>query len=337
MTRLNIYFTSVVMCIFSLAGCLSNTGSGRIAVAFYNCENFYDTIDDPFRDDDEFTPNGKCHYTRRVYLQKQHNMATVLQSMDPENGPALIGLAEIENATVLADVVRQPEIADRNYRYILYDGPDVRGIDVALLYDPERFMVISSEPLHIPLDSGTTRDVLHVRGILAGDSLHLFVCHWPSRRGGVEESAARRAAAAGVCASAIAAIRMRERSEHIILMGDLNDNPTDSSVTQVLGAGASKTRLKNRGLYNPFADLYAAGVGTEVYKHQWNLFDQIVISAVMLHSGPLRYAGVEVYKPAFLQNSHKGHEGEPKRAFLGSSWMNGYSDHFPVLLYFEKK
>jgi hypothetical protein len=153
-------------------GCGPATPDKEIAVAFYNCENLFDTIHDPGKDDVEFTPGGKYHYTQNVYEQKIHNIATVLQAMNEKSSVAIIGLAEVENNHVLRDLTRQPEIAGHSYKYEWFDGPDPRGINVAMLYDPKFFTVLRAGPLHIDL-TGTsgktlTRDVLYVYGILNG-------------------------------------------------------------------------------------------------------------------------------------------------------------------------
>jgi endonuclease/exonuclease/phosphatase family metal-dependent hydrolase len=311
----------------------------RIAVAFYNCENFFDTTDNPAKDDEEFTPGGKYHYNTHIYRQKLHNIARVIKRMNTEKGPAIIGLAEVENSIVLDALIRQPEIAKIRYRYVWYDGPDPRGINVALMYDPARFSVLKSEPLHVDISAtggkSETRDVLHVSGVLAGDTVHIFVNHWPSRRGGEDESASKRAIAAKVNKAAADALFRKNRNSRIIIMGDLNDNPDDISITRVLGAIDNiRAATTASALYNPFAAIYKSGTGTEVYRKKWNLFDQIIVSGSLVQGKKLRYQSAEVYKPAFIQDTYKGHQGEPHRSFKGTYWINGYSDHFPVITYF---
>jgi endonuclease/exonuclease/phosphatase family metal-dependent hydrolase len=313
----------------------------RALVAFYNCENFFDTENDPVKDDDEFTPGGKYHYTRWVYGQKQHNIATVIQSMDNGNGPAVMGMAEVENNTVLNDLVRQPELARKNYKYVWYSGHDPRGINVALLYDATRFKVTRSESIPVDL-SGTggktaTRDILHVKGVLNGDQVDVFVCHWPSRRGGEEVSDAKRAVVANTVKQLADRILAADRAK-VIIMGDLNDNPTDASVHTTLGASCDKAGVAQKGFYNPFCELYNSGNGTECYRHQWNMFDQVIISGALLNAKHgLSYDHSEVCKPEFIIDHYKGHEGEPHRSFVGTKWINGYSDHFPVALYLSSK
>ena len=320
-------------------GCTQQPDNREIAVAFYNCENFFDTVHSPAKEDEDFTPEGKYHYTQRIYEQKLHNIATVLQSMGGDDGPAMIGMAEVENNTILTDLSNQPELAKRNYKYAWFDGPDPRGINVALLYNPKYFEVLRSEPLHVDLSAfggkSLTRDVLHVYGILAGDTVDVFVNHWPSRRGGEEASDAKRGAAAQVDKDAITTIMKNRPGAKIILMGDLNDNPTDNSITGILGAKAEPADVPETGLYDPWIDIYKRGGGTETYRGSWNLFDQVIISGGLLanRNHKLHYDKAEIYRPDFIVDHYKGHDGEPHRSFVGTRWINGYSDHFPVILY----
>lgn len=334
------HFFFIVFLLVSCSGCAQNRNS--IVVAFYNCENFFDTADNPAKADEEFTPTGKYRYTQRIYQQKLHNIATVIQAMGSNEGPAILGMAEVENNTVLNDLVHQPEVAKKGYKYEWYDGPDPRGINVALLYNPAQFKVLKSEPLHVDL-SGTggksvTRDVLHVYGILDGDTVHVFVNHWPSRIGGEDESSPKRAAAARVNKDAIDKIMKESPNAKVIVMGDLNDNPTDNSVANVLGAQADENSIRVAGLYDPWANIYTSGEGTETFRHHWNLFDQIIVSGGFLHNakGKLHYERAEIFKPSFIVDTYKGYEGQPHRSFKGTYWINGYSDHFPVEVFLSK-
>jgi hypothetical protein len=329
------------MLILSMLSCLP-VFAQKVAVAFYNCENFFDTQDDPAKEDEEFTPAGKYHYTDNIYRKKLHNIASVIQLMGDGQEPAIVGLVEIENNTVLNDLVRQPELSSVGYRYEWFEGPDPRSIDVAMLYDPKRFKVIKSEPLSVDITStggkSITRDVLHVHGILLGDTIHVFVNHWPSQRGGEEASEPKRTIAAQVNRKAINAIIARSPNAKVIVMGDLNDNPPAPSIVNALGAKGERTAVSGNALYNPWAALYAAGQGTEVYRKKWNLFDQVIISNGLLvnRNNKLHYDRVEIFKPGFIVDTYKGHEGEPHRSFAGTRWINGYSDHFPVILYLAK-
>lgn len=302
-------------------------------VAFYNLENLFDTDNDPNTDDDDFTPQGSMHYTNTIYRQRLHNMATVLQVIgDDKNkdGFALLGVAEVENDKVLNDLLSQPEVSNRRYKYVWYNSADPRGIDVALIYNPAYFTVINSKPLPVRLNGlggkEDTRHVLYVQGVLGKDTVHVLVNHWPSRREG-EESVAKRAAAAMVDADMIRNIKANNATAKIIVMGDLNDNPADASVTDVLGAG----NTKSSALYNPWVEVLQSGRGTEVFQRHWNLFDQIIIS------NNLHYAGCAIEDRDFMTFSNRNADRYPRRAFRGFFWNNGYSDHFPVVLYLNKK
>ncbi len=312
-----------------------------IGVAFYNCENFFDTENNPLKDDDEFTPEGKYKYTERIYKQKLHNIARVVKDMGDPKGLAIIGLAEVENSKVLRDLINEPQIAARKYKYVWYDGPDPRGINVALVYDPVRFRLINSKPVSINI-AGTggkvvTRDALQATGVMGGDTVTVLVNHWPSRRGGDEASAPKRKIAAIVNKNLAEALWKKNSNAKVIVMGDLNDNPDDESVTKTLGAVADKKSVANKGFYNPYAAIYNNGGGTEVYKKKWNLFDQIIVSGSLVQCKNLCYDRAEVFKPDYIIDKYKGKEGEPYRSFKGTYWINGYSDHFPVIVYFSTR
>ncbi|MBN9483641.1 MAG: endonuclease/exonuclease/phosphatase [Bacteroidetes bacterium] len=307
-------------------------------VAFYNVENLFDTEDDPETDDDEFTPNGPMRYTNEIYRKKLHNIATVLQVLgDKKNkeGIALLGMAEVENDRVLNDLLSQPEIKDRGYRYVWYDSNDPRGIDVALVYNPAYFTVISSKPLHVGLEhmggKEGTRDVLYVIGRIGNDTVHVFVNHWPSRREGLAETMEKRAVAAETNRRQIDHILSVQPNARIIVMGDMNDNPMNESITQVLGA----TEDKNGKLYDPWGAFLRSGKGTEIFQHHWNLFDQVIVSAGLLHNG-LHYEGADIEDRDFMKLQYGKLQGYPKRSFRGTYWSNGYSDHFPVVIYLVK-
>jgi len=337
------FLIAFAIVLMSLSGCAQKSANNTLAIAFYNCENFFDTEHDQGKEDDEFTPEGKYHYTERIYHSKLHNIATVIQQLGNENtpdGPAIIGLAEIENGHVLNDLIQQPEIESRHYKYAWFDGPDQRGIDVAMLYNPKYFHLIKAMPLHVELggmgDKENTRDVLHVIGVLAGDTVHVFVNHWPSRRGEEGASDAKRAAAAKVDRGAIDEIMKQLPTAKVIVIGDLNDNPVDASVTQVLGAKGDKN-VRTTELYDPMAELYNNGQGSLEYKHHWDLFDQIILSGACLkHVGHWHFDKAEIFNKDFLVDHYKKFEGQPHRSFAGTHWISGYSDHFPVIVYLSR-
>ncbi len=317
------------------------------AVAFYNFENLFDTLDDPKKFDEEFTPKGDYHYGTAIYNAKLHNLASVIRQLGTEvtpDGPAIIGTAEIENGTVLRDLAAQPEIRGRGYRYVWFDGPDTRGIDVAMMYNPRYFTVLHAEALYTDISSsgekgGKTRDVLHVTGILVGDTTHVFVNHWPSRRGGEAASAPLRAIAAGVSRRVIDSLMAVNPATKVLVMGDLNDDPVSPSVAKVLGAKGELKKVQPGDLYNPWAAYFNKGIGTLGYNDSWNLFDQIMLSSGWLpgaNSRGWRYYKSEIFSRDFLKEKFGQYKGYPHRSFDGTKWINGYSDHFPVIVYLVK-
>jgi endonuclease/exonuclease/phosphatase family metal-dependent hydrolase len=326
------------------AGCTPGHPSPGLPIAFYNCENLFDTVDNPNTNDDEFTPGGLYHYTQATYEQKLHNIATVLQSMGYNNGqayPALIGLAEVENAEVLRALTHQPELERMNYQYTITTGHDKRGINVGLLYDSTRFRKISESAIGITSDSGSiaTRDILYVCGTLAGDTVHIFVNHWPSRRNDSQnegQAPNNRLLAAQRLKEIATECQKANPGARIIVMGDFNDNPPDSSITHILGAQGSRALLHAAALYNPFAAIYSGGDGTENYRGCWNLFDQIIVSAQFMNStSGIQLDSATIYKPNFI-TEQRHNIGAPRRSFIGTYWANGYSDHFPVMVYLSR-
>ena len=316
-------------------------------IAFYNCENFYDTIDNPLVNDDDFTPQGDKNYNSSIYWNKVEHLATVLSQIGAEvnpDGPAIIGIAEIENDTVLNDLVNHPLLKNRNYKIVHYDSRDIRGIDVALIYNPKYFSVETSKKLFVHLPSGAkeaifTRDILYVKGKLGGETIHVFVNHWPSKRGGEERSAPGREAAAQVDKNFIDSLEKMDTNAKIIVMGDLNDDPVSTNLTKVLRA-KSKIEDVHRGeLYNPWVDLYRRGIGTLAYDDAWGLFDQIIINYPWLNKGQqgfFYYRQSIFNKPFMIENLGK-YKGYPMRTWDGNTYRGGYSDHFPTYLIMLKK
>lgn len=318
-----------------------------LGVAFYNLENFFDPQDDPHKSDEDFTPDGNYRYTETVYQQKTEQLAYVLSRLGTEtvpDGPVLIGVSEVENARVLENLVSRPSIQDRKYRFVHLEGPDVRGIDVALLYRPDYFRVLYARSLYVDLrlagkKKGKTRDILHVCGILAGDTVHVLVNHWPSRRGGLAASAGSRAVAAGVCKSLTDSLLAANKYTRILIMGDFNDDPVNLSISRILDARDDRRKVTLHSLYNPWGSFFKKGIGTLGYNDRWHLFDQILLSGAFLQSGKKQgwqYHKAEIFNREFLQNRFGKYKGYPHRSFRNRRWDNGYSDHFPVLVYLRK-
>ena len=319
------------------AGAQQNN-DGLYSVAFYNLENLFDTVHDVGKNDHDFLPEGKYQWTAAKYECKLKNMARVISELARERvpqGPAVIGVAEVENAQVLTDLTMQPTIS--NYKFIHHEGPDRRGIDCALLYDPTQFKVNHSAlVLSEPYQGDTThltRGFLIVDGELADDHLCIIVNHWPSRGA---KSPVRVHAAEQVKALKDSLLRC-DRKMKIIVMGDLNDDPMDASL-QALGAKKYTKDVKKKEFYNPWWEtLEDKGVGTLLYRGKWNLFDQILVNKRLLKSKKgLRYEGSEVFIREYLIQQEGRYKGSPLRTHGGRTWLNGYSDHLPTLIYLKR-
>ena len=332
----------------SLSGISAQIKTYKVCiVAFYNLENFYDTINNPVVNDDEFTPSGIRQYSGAIYLDKVNKLATVLSMIGTDispAGPALLGLAEVENDTVLNDLVHHPLLRHRHYQLIHYDSKDPRGVDVALLYDPKYFIPEKAEKLFVQLPRNSkeafyTRDILYVKGQLAGETVHVYVNHWPSRRGGEDRSVPARGAAAAVCRNHVSAVIEKEKDAKIIIMGDLNDNPDNPSITKILQAKRNRSEVKPGGLFNPWAELYEKGIGTLANRDNWGLFDQIIISHAWLNKEQegLFYHQQAIFARSFMMENTGRYKGYPMRTWDGNSYRGGYCDHFPTYLILLKK
>ena len=317
------------------------------AIGFYNLENLFDTEDDPVIWDEEFTPDGSKAWTKDKYAEKLTNMAYVISQIGTEltpNGVSILGISEIENRKVVEDLLKEPTLAGRGYEIIHYDSPDFRGIDVGLIYNPKHFKVTKSTPIAVDISVGdnkrTTRDILHVEGLFDGEPLHIMVNHWPSRRGGEKKSAWKRNKAAKMCRTVIDSLEIIDPGVKVIVMGDLNDDPTSESVQSHLRAVSKKSDLrKNRFLFNPYEDIYRRGLGSNAYRDAWSLFDQLIITESLAkenNQGYYFHKG-QVFNKKFLIQRSGQYKGYPFRTFSFDKYQGGYSDHFPSFIYLIKK
>lgn len=318
----------------------------HLVIAFYNVENLFDTVNNVMVSDDEFTPHGEKHYTEEIYKDKLLKLATVLHDIGKDmvaTGPAILGIAEIENDTVLYDLTRHFLLRKKKLKFIHFDSKDARGVDVALLYNPALFIPYNATPLEVKLpgnskESAHTRDILYVQGNLAGEQVHIYVNHWPSRRGGEERSAPAREAAATICRKHIDSIRLEHENAKIIVMGDLNDNPTDKSIRKTLEAVGSYTSILSHQLYNPWIHYYNQGLGTLANRDVWGLFDQILLSAAFTKPvlAGWQYQSAHIYHRSFMTEPSGPYKGYPMRTWDGNNYRGGFSDHFPTYIVLEK-
>jgi hypothetical protein len=240
------------------------------------------------------------------------------------------------------DVAKTGRLASTNYQLVHKNSPDARGIDCALLVDASRFKVLTSEFLTVSIDTipnFKTRDILYVKGLLAGNkTVHVFVHHWPSRRGGEEASAPGRALAASIAKHKIDSVTAIDPKAKIVLMGDLNDDPISPSITSVIGARGEKEEVRSGGMYNPWMDPYKKGIGTLAYQDAWGLFDQILISYGWLDKNQkgYHYYKAEIFNREFMVQKTGKYKGYPMRTYDGNRYNGGYSDHFPTYIILAK-
>ncbi len=344
----NIYIT-LFLAFFSIhISAQKATNYKLVVVAFYNMENYYDTINNPAVNDDEFTPEGERHYTSEVYKTKTERLATVISKIGTDikpgtaDGPALLGVAEIENDTVLNDLTHNHLLSARNYQFVHYDSKDARGIDVALIYNPKYFKVEESRAIAVKFPGSKkffTRDILWVKGKLDGETINVYVNHWPSRLGGEEQSAPFRNLAARICKKHIDSIAFADGIQKVIIMGDFNDDPISSSISNILGAKEKKEDVKKNGIYNPWVELYKKGIGTLAYQDTWGLFDQILLTSPWLNKSQPGYFFYKqfVFNREFMIENIGQYKGYPMRTYDGNNYRGGFSDHFPTYIVLLKK
>jgi hypothetical protein len=344
MLRLTLIFFLTVIS----AGAIAQQQVKAGVIAFYNLENLFDTIDTPDVLDEEFTPDGPNKWTGTRYREKIDNMALAISRIGEEEGwkggPAVMGVSEIENRSVLEDLVAHPLLKESNYQIIHYDSPDLRGIDVALIYRPRFFRVTSSASRELLIydDKGErvyTRDQLVVSGLFDGEPLHFIVCHWPSRSGGEVTTRQRRNEAAALTRRLVDSLTLTEPQAKIFVMGDLNDDPTDESLRKYLRAGGDPDRLGDDELFNTMFPLFKKGIGSLYYRDGINMFDQIIITQSLLGSNRSSYKFLQarVFNAQFLIQKDGQYKGYPLRSFVGTVWQGGYSDHFPVYVMIVKE
>lgn len=317
----------------------ANLIPGKFRIMFYNVENLFDTRDDPKKNDNEFLPGSKKKWNIFRYKEKLNKIFQVVTAVGEGIPPDLIGLCEVENRYVLYDLVSETPLLKYNYRFLHNESPDARGIDVALLYNPATVSVIDTSFINISPagnDAFLTREILYAMlEVFSGDTLHVFVNHWPSRYGGEKASRPKRIIAANILKHATDSLLTLNAGSKIIVMGDFNDNPGDDSMKEILGARCPDRTITKQTLYNLMCDIAKdSNKGTLKYRSEWSVFDQIIVSgSLLLNEGKMR-TGIDqasIYQNEFLLEKDQKYMGEkPFRTYHGPAYHGGYSDHLPV-------
>lgn len=338
MKKCLLFLGLVVMSVISLFSQERMRGDYRIM--FYNVENLFDYKDEPNKEDNAFTPEGDMHWSFTKYKKKINRISQVIMAVGGWEVPELVGLCEVENHYVLDGLTRYTALSKYRYKYIHYDSPDERGIDVALLYQEKKFEPIHSEPIEIHLDSkenDTTRDILYVKGIThTEDTLHIFINHWPSNYGGVLEAIPKRTKVAEILKMKTDSIFSNNPLAKIVIMGDFNTEPTQKPMIETLGAKVEWNGFGEIGLYNISA-LWSkqGGKGSYKFRGVWSIIDQFIISNGMAKGEGILFCKGEdakIYKAPFLLELDKEGGYKPFRTNIGMRYNDGFSDHLPIYL-----
>ena len=334
--------------------------SKSYVIGFYNLENLFDTYHDEGKNDYQYLPGGANDWTEAKYAKKLQNMAKVIAEMRKDNGAwhAILGVSEIENRHVLEDLVAEPAIADANFEIIHYDGPDRRGVDVALLYKPEIFKVIAHESIPFTftpsridwsqwtqkeMDAFRTRDILMVRGTIDSEMFAIFVTHLPSRLGG--KGADLRPRGAEIIYMRAMELQQEFPGIKIVVMGDMNDNPTDVSMTEFLRGKETREETTNEDFFDPFLSMIKAGYSSLYYRGEGNIFDIVMVNNALANAPqgtfqiqPIvkkKFYGRVFVKP-FMTQQKGPDKGTPLRTFSGGAFIGGFSDHYPTYIVIKK-
>jgi len=316
-------------------------------IMFWNVENAFWPENDSLRQDDEFTPEGIRHWTKSRLRQKLLQLTRVIVAAGDGMAPMIVGLAEVEGDSVLHYWTHSTPLWDQHYNYIVSDGPDVRGIQTALLYQPLDFKLLNADFYQVKMPEGLreTRDVLHAAGrVVSGDTLDVIVCHLPSRLGGAKQTQSAREAAHQAVMHVADSLRQYRKNPNIIIMGDMNDYAKKSKPWWGVNYVNLMIPLQKSLKRHP------SHYGSHKYQGEWGFLDQFVINLELKDKSERLRLALEredsapavmisnprvFYLPFMLteDSSHLGHR--PKRSYYGYQYEGGYSDHLPILLDFD--
>jgi len=314
---------------------------GDLRIMFYNVENLFDTIDNPKTMDEDFLPQGGYRWNGWKLWKKLGNTCKIVTAVGGWDAPEIVGFCEVECRSVLDMLVQKTNLKRFNYQVVHKESPDPRGIDVALMYRKDKIIPITYEAINVSFlnDSAkTTRDILYFMGkTLNGDTINIFVNHWPSRRGGQMESEQFRVRVAEVVKEKVDQIFKLNSSANIILIGDFNDYPDNYSLIKTLEAKIHYDTIENSKLYNLSYYLHEkTGLGTHKHMTEWGILDQIIVSGNLLNTKTSLRTSLDdahIYKEEFLLMPDKTNLGyKPFRTYEGMKYLGGYSDHLPVYL-----
>ena len=298
---------------------LNGQSTNEIFTMFYNVENFFDTINNPMTSDNEFLPDAKKKWNTEKYNHKINQLSKVFSNINNGNHPNLIGLCEVENKNVINDLLKNNFFLNHTYNIIHVNSPDNRGIDCALLFD-KNFKLLKSDFIKINIpDSRPTRDIVYAKLQVNDLILNVFINHWPSRWGGQDKTEHKRIYTASILKNYIK--NNIDESEYILIMGDLNDEPHNKSIKDI---------LLQDNLIN-LMSLLDNEMGSYNYKGKWSFIDHIIISKnIFQPNSKLKIKNYNSYNPEWILYTNENGDKKPNRTFGGNNWYRGFSDHLAI-------
>ena len=326
--------TLSLLLLFLTKGYPQDAAPHSVRLMFYNVENLFDIYDDSLTDDDEFLPGGLRRWNYKRYNRKINSLYKTIMAAGEWQPPAIVAFSEIENRKVLRDLVQGTYLSKYNYDIVHEDSPDARGIDVCLIYRRDLLEIIDYQYIKTSdlFDYDfKTRNVLYARCLINRDTLHLFVNHWPSRRGGVLAAESQRIGIAEMVRAKVdSVITVSQGDARIIIIGDFNATPEDKVINKLI------EQTKNNGSLINLSENLPVGSGTYRYMGTWETIDQVIVSEILISSNGRIFTEpglLRIFRPDFLLKKDLKYPGfSPFSTYAGYRYQGGYSDHLPVLL-----
>lgn len=340
----------LITCICAHAQSSTNR-RGLLRIAELNCENLLDTLHDEGFNDYEFLPNGEKQWTTSRYRHKLSMLSREIAGLGQQKPVDIVALLEVENDTVIRDLTQRTRLRQLDYKYIMTNSHDPRGIDIALLYQEGTFRPLETHCVdwrQRGVIDISTRDALHVKGIIrSGDTIDVIVCHMPSRIGGKKSANNRMNIAQNLRMYADSLIATRNAC-NLLIIGDFNDTPKSKSITHSIGAkpiklgnNFSTADLHKNSLYNISQNHTSinGSQGSYRFRGHWEMLDQCIVSGnLLLQDSPLHIVNNQLHicDSKYLLEDEKAYGGfKPWRTYQGAWYKGGFSDHLPIMIELE--